>query len=326
MNFQKLIRQAAENKIPSDSDLRRLAGITPDLLPELLQAAHAVRLHHFGTRIDLCAIINARSGRCSENCAFCAQSAHHETGCVEYDMLPPERISEAALRAGESGASRFSVVVSGKSPAGDGFEELLRGVEAVAKTGLVADVSPGVLDFEQLQRLKTAGLRGYHHNLETAASFFPNICTTHEYSEDVASVRRGKKAGLYVCCGGLFGLGESWEQRIEFALDLRSLDVDSVPVNFLHPVPGTPLEGQPVLQSAEALNILALLRFILPTKAIRMAGGRPGVFGKKAAPILTSGASGLMIGDYLTTRGGDVNDDLLAIREAGLTFGGTRQQ
>ena len=197
----------------------------------------------------------------------------------------------------------------------DRLAEMVRGVAAL---GLAADASPGILEREGLEFLRDAGLAGYHHNLETARSFFPEICTTHAYDEDVAAVAAARRAGLYVCCGGLFGLGESWEQRAEFLLELRGLGVDSVPVNFLNPIPGTRLEHRPVLAPDEARKILALTRFLLPRAAIRVCGGRPRVFGDRVLPVLSSGASGLMIGDYLTTPGADPAGDLREVVAAGL--------
>ncbi len=185
---------------------------------------------------------------------------------------------------------------------------------------MLPDLSPGILDWAQLKTLKDAGLKGYHHNLETSASFFPRMCTTHAYEEDVAAVRAGIEAGLYVCSGGIFGIGETWDDRVELALLLRELGVQSVPINFLHPIPGTPLEYRHTLSPEEALKIVALYRFILPDRALRICGGRLAVFGQeRKQELLGSGASGLMVGDYLTTSGGDVESDLREIKHAGLT-------
>ena len=189
----------------------------------------------------------------------------------------------------------------------------------LAALGLAPDLSPGIHDRPQLKTLKYAGLKGYHHNLETSASFFPSMCTTHAYEEDVKAVRTGIEAGLHVCSGGIFGIGESWDDRVELALLLGELKVHSVPLNFLHPIPGTPLENQPVLSPEEALRIVALFRFLLPDRQIRICGGRPTVFSEaRKAELLQSGASGIMVGDYLTTRGGSVRSDLDDINRAGL--------
>jgi len=199
-------------------------------------------------------------------------------------------------------------------------------VAQVRAAGLAADVSVGLLTPERLERLGAAGLSGVHHNLETARSFFPQICTSHAYDEDVTAVRLALAAGLFVCCGGIFGLGESWEQRAELAATLRELGVANVPVNFLVPIPGTRLEHRPVLSPAEALGILALLRLIMPRANLRVCGGRGAVFGAPGShpsgggqrTLFDSGASGLMIGDYLTQKGGPAEADLALARELGL--------
>ncbi|WP_461209713.1 biotin synthase BioB [Desulfocurvus sp. DL9XJH121] len=285
---------------------------------EICAAALRIKEAAFPGVVSLCAIVNAKSGRCSENCAFCAQSAHHETGCAEYPFLGAARILEAARRMREAGAARFSVVTSGKALTGRDFEELLAAVRGIRALGLAADASVGILKPEQFKALADAGLAIYHHNLETARSFFPRICTTHAYDEDVDTVRAALTAGLDVCCGCLFGMGETWAHRVELALELRSLGVGSVPVNFLTPIPGTRLADRPVMAPEEALKIVALMRFILPAAHLRICGGRPAVFGARKAELLACGASGLMIGDYLTTPGEDAASDLEDLHALGL--------
>ncbi|QGY39932.1 biotin synthase BioB [Pseudodesulfovibrio cashew] len=319
MSLDVISRKVLDGAAPSDSDIRYLIGLPDERLGELLRAAHAIRTAHFGNRIGLCAIINAKSGTCSEDCAFCAQSGHHRAESPEYPLLSPEEIAAAGEAARRNGASRFGIVASGKLVSSADLAGFTDAVRRLAALGVKPDLSPGILDCSQLKALKVAGLAGYHHNLETSASFFPNICTTHSYDEDVRAVRAGLEAGLYVCSGGIFGVGESWDDRVELALLLRDLGVPSVPMNFLIRMVGTPLENQEVLTSGEALKIVALYRFLLPDRALRICGGRLTVFGaagKKA--LLTAGASGLMIGDYLTTRGGDPEGDLREIEEAGL--------
>jgi biotin synthase len=321
VSLASIFSHAAENRPLSDAEIRALLEVAPDQLPEMLSLARELARLAFGRIVSLCAIVNAKSGSCPEDCAFCAQSAHGRADAPIYPLVDLEEVLEAARQAKAAGARRFSVVLSGTSPEPGEFALLLDMVRAIAALGLVADTSPGILDRDRLALLQEAGLSGYHHNLETARSFFPQICTTHAYDEDVAAVVAAKDLGLYVCSGGIFGLGETWEQRAEFLLDLRSLGVDSVPVNFLNPIPGTPLEHLPVLESAEARKILALARFLLPRAAIRVCGGRPAVFGNVVLPVLSSGASGLMIGDYLTTPGADPARDLREVREAGLEPG-----
>ncbi|GAB6035536.1 biotin synthase BioB [Fundidesulfovibrio butyratiphilus] len=289
-----------------------------DDIASLLESAHEIRLKHMGRVVDLCAIVNAKSGRCSEDCAFCAQSGRYDTGAPEHPFLSEEEIRQAARAAARSGARRLGVVTSGKTLLSRDFDRLLRSVKLVSEAGLLADTSCGILGFDQFKVLKDAGLDAYHHNIETGPSFFPKICTTHAYEEDLRAVRAALQAGLYVCCGGIFGLGETWEQRAEFALTLRELRVPSVPVNFLSPIPGTPMGSRSPLEPEEALKIVALLRFMLPSVHIRICGGRQTVFAtrRNLAPM-TAGASGLMIGDYLTLKGLDAGDDLRGLTELG---------
>jgi biotin synthase len=319
MSLKAAYRKALEGRALSDHDLRFLVDLPPERVPELSRLAHELRLARFGHGVSLCAIVNAKSGGCTEDCAFCAQSVRSEAASASHPLLPASDIARAASAAGARGATRFGIVASGKDVSERDFAGFAEAVERVAGLGLAPDLSPGILDAAQLKTLKKAGLKGYHHNLETSASFFPRICTTHAYDDDVRAVRAGVAAGLHVCSGGIFGLGESWDDRVELALLLARLGVDSVPVNFLQPIPGTPLAGRAVLDPSEALRIVGLYRFMLPRAAIRICGGRLPVFGPDGGrDVLGSGASGLMIGDYLTVRGGNVDRDLADIRAMGL--------
>jgi biotin synthase len=294
---------------------------TGEAFNRLLAGARAVRRRNFKNDLHLCAIVNAKSGNCSEDCAFCAQSGHHKTASPRHGFLDPREIGLAAAAAHARGASRFGIVASGLTQAGGDFEQLLEAVRLVRQAGLQADVSVGLLGPQRLARLMDAGLSGVHHNLETARSFFPQICTTHAYEDDVEAVRLALEAGLFVCSGGIFGLGESWDQRAELGQTLLDLGVESVPVNFLVPIPGTRLEHKSVLSRPEALGILALLRLMLPHANLRVCGGRGAVFGAGGGEgqraLLGSGASGLMIGDYLTIAGSPAEDDLALARELG---------
>lgn len=318
-SLEDMAARACEGRIPTDSQIRQIIELEPDRNSELVKLAHQVRTAHFGNRVSLCAIVNARSGKCSENCSFCAQSSHHHAHAPVYKMLDACEIGRAAENAAAHGARRFGIVASGKFVCREDLENFGAAVRAVAEAGLVPDVSPGILREDQFEFLKKNGLQGYHHNLETSRSFFPHMCTTHEYDEDVEAVKVAQKCGLYVCCGGIFGIGENWEHRVELALLLRELGVKSVPINFLTPIPGTPLENRSPLEPWEALRIVALFRMILPDSAIRLCGGRQTVFGSghHDEPFV-SGASGVMIGDYLTTRGEDVSRDMQALARLGL--------
>ncbi|MDD3312909.1 biotin synthase BioB [Pseudodesulfovibrio sp.] len=319
MSLSPILRKALDGAVPSDADIRRLIELPDGRLPELLDAAHRIRLARFGNRVSLCAIVNARSGRCSEDCAFCAQSARHRAESPVYPLISPEEIETAGRAARAAGAARFGVVLSGMSPSEGDLASLAESVARLARLGLAPDLSAGILAAGRLKTLKKAGLAGYHHNLETSRTFFPRICTTHGYDEDVDAVRNAIEAGLHVCSGGIFGIGETWDDRVELALLLRELGVDSVPINFLHPAPGTPLADRTLLSPEEALRIVAVYRFLLPDRALRICGGRPTVFGAgRKGELLTAGASGLMIGDYLTTKGGDVASDFDEMKRAGL--------
>ncbi len=318
--FADLARTVLAGRALSDADLRGVIEAPDEDLPALSAAALAVRLGRLGDQVSFCAIVNVKSGGCSENCAFCAQSAHHHAEAPRHAFLEPARIGQAARSARSAGASRLGLVSSGLFPADGDFERLVSALGLVREAGLVADASPGILDPDQLQRLRAAGLASYHHNLETSRAFFPQICTTHAWDQDVEAVRLAQEAGLNVCSGGLFGLGESWDDRVDLALTLGRLGVTSVPLNFLSPIPGTPLEQRPALSRAEALKIIALYRFLLPGAHLRICGGRPLVFGGDREAVLLSGADGLMIGDYLTTPGEDPTRDRQAVLDLGLAL------
>ncbi|WP_319541805.1 biotin synthase BioB [uncultured Pseudodesulfovibrio sp.] len=319
MSLNAICRKVLDGRPLAEPDIRYIVSLPADRLDELLVCAHTIRTAMFGSKVSLCAIINAKSGTCSENCSFCAQSGHHGGKSPEYPLLPASDIATAAATAKGNGITRFGIVASGKLVGDRDMVGFTEAVKRVAALGMAPDLSPGILKPAQLKALKKAGLKGYHHNLETSASFFPQMCTTHEYAEDVAAVRAGVEAGLYVCSGGIFGIGESWDDRVELALLLKELGVQSVPINFLHPIQGTPLEDREPLAPEEALKLVALYRFLLPDRALRICGGRLTVFGQsRKAELLGSGANGLMVGDYLTIKGGSVTNDLEEIDHAGL--------
>ncbi|WP_035105622.1 biotin synthase BioB [Desulfohalovibrio reitneri] len=316
--FHQAYHMAMNGETPDGRKAEAVARAAAEHPRELAELAHEVRLVRFGERLELCGIVNARSGLCPENCAFCAQSARHRTGAPEYGFIGAEAVAEAAAKARDAGVFRFGVVISGASPGERDFEEILRAVRLVAELGMEPDVSLGLLDRERLARLKEAGLKRVHHNLETAHSFFPSVCTSHDYEDDVSLVRAARDMGLGVCCGGLFGLGETWGHRLELARTLAELGVESVPVNFLSPIPGTPLADQPVLSVDEAVGIVAMLRLLLPRAHLRLCGGRERIFGSDHGRMLTCGADGCMAGDYLTTPGTPVVEIIRAARGLGL--------
>ncbi len=287
----------------------------------LLYHANRLRQRFFGDHIHLCSIINAKSGLCREDCSFCAQSAHHQTDVPVYPLVDTDEIVARARTAEDEGSSCYGIVTSGTSiKRGKELEQICSAIRQIKnETHIHAACSLGIIDRETAAALRDAGMVKYHHNLETARSFFPNICTTHDYEEDVQTVRAVKEAGLTVCCGGIFGLGETPEQRVEFAFTLRELDVDSVPINFLNPIPGTRLADADYLTPMECLRIIALFRFVMPDKQISVCGGREKNLRDLQSWMFFAGASGTMVGNYLTTTGRAPEQDWQMLRDLGLT-------
>jgi biotin synthase len=322
--IEELSRPLRAGGFLSDSQRDRLLAVLPGVqgadLDGFARAADAVRRGRVGRDASLCAIINARSGRCGENCAFCAQSGHYATSAPEYPFLDPERIVAAAADLRRAGVGRFGVVASGRALAESDLDRAARALAGIAALPMAADASFGVLSGDDLARLKAAGLAAYHHNLETSRAFYPRICTTRTFDDNLAVLAHCRRLGLAACSGGLFGMGESWADRVDLALTLLEAEVFSVPVNFLIPMPGTPLADRPVLSPDEARRIVILLRLLLPDRHIRLCGGRPTVFGaNQALAPMAAGADGLMVGDYLTTQGLTLDTDLRGL--AALGFG-----
>lgn len=288
----------------------------------ILSGAHQIKEKYLGRSIGKCSIINAKSGHCAENCAFCAQSVHHSTQSPVYPLRSTEVIVTGAKQAAAAGCSCYGIVTSGtRIESSSEFEQLLEAIRTIRKTTRMdPSVSLGILSESMARALAEAGCVTYHHNLETARSFFPNICTTHDYAEDIKTIRIAKRAGLKVCCGGIIGLGESLEQRVELAATLRELDVDAVPLNFLTPVAGTPLENTPPLAPMDAVRCIALFRYMLPDKHIKICGGRQANLRELQAWMFLAGASGVMIGNYLTTSGRDLQTDLQLFKDLELEF------
>lgn len=317
--------KSTEAKVFSGEGLSReeilsLAGCAGAELVRVQALAGEVTRRFHGRQVDLCAIINARSGLCSEDCRFCAQSARYSTGAAVYPLIDAGTALAKARRMEAAGAGRFSLVTSGRGLTGRDFAAVLEIFRILrAETGLSLCASLGIIDGEQARRLKEAGVSTYHHNLETGRSFFPQICTTHSYGERVATIRAAQEAGLTVCSGGIAGLGETLAQRLEMALEIKELGVDSVPLNILNPIPGTPLADTKPLPPAEILKTIALFRLVLPRATLRLCGGREPGLGGRQAEALQYGINGLMVGNYLTTRGGGVKQDLAMLAKAGLT-------
>lgn len=322
-SLDKLSERVISGSPVSETEALELAALPPTALQPLFAAAERVRQHFLGTRVSLCAIINAKSGLCTEDCAFCAQSAHHATGVVTYPLLDTAVMLEGARASAAAGAACYGIVTSGSGiRSGEELERICEVIRIIRAEGEIAPgASLGTLDLEAVTALKQAGLVTYHHNLESSRSFFPQICSTHAYDDDIATVRLAKQAGLRVCSGGLFGLGESMAQRVELALTLRELDVDSVPINFLDAVPGTPLAlSASRLSPLECLQVVALYRMILPDRHITICGGRAANLRDLQSWLFAAGASGLMTGNYLTKEGRRPEDDRRMVADLGLTL------
>jgi len=287
---------------------------------ELLDGANEVRRAHAGDVVSLCAIANARSGRCQEDCAFCAQSAHHSTDAPTYELRPARELVDAARRARDLGADAFGLVTSGRALSAADFGSLVDSARAVRdEAHIEVHVSVGSLSAGDVRRLSAAGVAGVNHNLETSERFFPSICTTHAWAGRVRCVETALGEGMAVCSGGIFGLGETWADRVDLLLALRGLGIRRVPVNFLTPIPGTPLGSRAPLSAAEGLRILALARLLMPEALVRTCGGRELVLGDEQPRMFHAGASGTMLGEYLTTPGRPAHEDIAMIAALGLT-------
>lgn len=290
-------------------------------LEGLCKNADKIRRHFCSDKFDICTIINGKSGSCSENCKFCAQSAHNHTCAASYPLLSAEEIAAQAKINQEQGVLRYSIVTSGKCLSD---EEVDKMCEAVRKIKEEADISVcisfGLLKEQQFRKLKEAGVTRVHNNLETSKRNFPNICTTHTFEDKRKAIQAAQAAGLSVCSGGIMGLGETSEDRIDLAFELRSLGIKSVPINMLNPIPGTPFEKNQKLTGDDMRRIVAVYRFILPKVSIRLAGGR-GLLEDKGKACFLSGANAAISGDMLTTAGITVKTDMELLNKLGYKAG-----
>ena len=292
----------------------------PDI-DELCDAANEISRRWQGNTVDSCSIVNARSGMCGEDCKWCAQASRHHTGCKTYNFLAPEEVMPAAEANDREGIRRFSLVTSGRAVRGSDLDKFCDIYRALSKdTDLYLCASMGLLDAGDMMKLKEAGVRRYHCNMETSENFFKTLCTTHSPEDKKRTIRAAREAGLEVCSGGIIGMGETMADRIDFAFELLELDVDSVPVNILNPIKGTPLEHTPLISEEDIIRTVALFRFILPTKSLRFAGGRMRLSHESMLRIMTGGMNGVLMGDMLTTVSNTIADDRELFREAGMEF------
>ena len=288
-----------------------------DLEP-LCQAADRIRRHLCGNAFDMCSIINGKSGKCPEDCKYCAQSVHYSADTAVYPLLDSHEIVREAEANAANGILRFSVVTSGKRLSDREVEQVCESFRKIKETcGISLCASMGLLSKKQFEMLKSAGVVRYHNNLETSRRFFPQICTTHTYDDKIQAILDAQEAGLTVCSGGIIGLGETMEDRIDMAITLQKLHIRSVPVNVLNPIPGTPLEHRVPLDEDEVCRTAAVFRFLMPDSLLRMAGGR-GLMRDQGRRVFQSGANGAITQNMLTTGGVAVNEDRLLAEELGV--------
>jgi biotin synthase len=326
MDRKKELNIITENilsKKPLQVDSYRIIADTLEQDVHMLMAgANRIRKAHFGPEIHLCTICNGKSGKCSEDCAFCSQSASSNTHASVYPLLNKEKLMAGGEYASETPINRYSVVTSGRRlPPGE-VAAVAQALGALDPDRIKTCASLGILAPEDFRVLKKAGVTRYHHNLETAKSHFPNMCGTHTYEERVNCVLNAKRAGLSVCSGGIFGIGETDEQVLELALALKDLHVDAVPINFLVPVEGTPMARYKNLSPMRCLKIISLFRYVLPDTNILVCGGREDGLGNRHSEIFEAGANGIMTGNYLTTEGRTLQKDLGMLNSLGLKVRG----
>lgn len=283
-------------------------------MENLLKSSKRIKESFCGDSFDFCTIINGKSGKCSEDCFYCSQSAYYDCVISEYELLDEQEIIADAKSNYDLGMNRYSVVTSGRRLNNKDIDKLINTYKRIGKEiGIKTCASLGLLEYEDFLKLKNAGVTRYHNNLETSRNYFGKVCTTHTYDEKITSIKQAQKAGLTICSGGIIGLGETMEDRIDLALELRNLKVDSIPINLLNPIKGTPLENNRIIDDEEFYRVCAIFRFIHPKKVIRFAGGRNLLkdMGKKGFETCINGT---ISGNLLTTYGNKPEDDILMIK------------
>lgn len=316
LDFLDMARAVFRKEDLPEKDLLEIVKTPDSRVFDLLPGANMVRETFFQNRVHLCVICNGKSGKCSEDCSFCAQSKYHDTRIDAYPLLSGEKLQQGATDLEGTPVNRYSIVTSGRGMAGQEIDRVCAAYEGIDNIDLCASL--GIIGRESMAKLAASGVSRYHHNLETAQSHFPDICTTHTYEERIGTIRAAREAGMGICSGGIFGMGERDEQILELALELKALDVDAVPLNFLSPIPGTPLENGHDLTPLKCLKIIALFRYVLPDRQILICGGREANLGVLQPLIFFAGASGIMTGNYLTTKGRALESDLDMLSQLGL--------
>ena len=316
----------AEKRSIEMDEARALVDLPATELPRLLALAHEVRRRWWGEGVELESLISAKTGGCPEDCAFCSQSMHFDAPAQRHPFLPLEDVLAAARATEASGASHFCIVVAVRGPDSRLMSQVLRAVERIkAETALQVDCSLGLLTRPQAEALRDAGVYHYNHNLEASRSFFPQIVSTHSWEERFETCRLVREVGMELCSGGILGMGETWEQRLELAFELAELEPDEIPLNFLNPRPGTPLGGRRPLQAHDALRAIAIFRLVFPDRIIRYAGGRELVLRDLQALGLVGGVNGMIVGNYLTTAGRPAAEDVRLAEDLGMPVVGPRK-
>ncbi len=307
----------------SRENANQLLNITADnpLFETFLNSADVIRRHFLGNTIELCSIINAKSGRCSEDCKFCAQSAHYDTPVETYALLDYAPIETMAKENETAGVHRFSLVMSGRGINAEELDVVLQHYQRLQKeTQLSLCASLGIMTETHLKQLADVGITMYHHNLESGRHFYETVCSTHTYDERIETIHAAQRAGLKICSGGIIGMGETWSDRLDLIFELRTLQVASIPINILNPILGTPFERVPKLSQSEILKTIALFRWVHPTADIRLGGGRHLIDDAGKSAFL-SGASATITGNYLTTVGQDMAGDQTMLAALNLPLG-----
>lgn len=314
--LRELAQKVMDGKLLGLGEGIELASIELDsaLLFELFALAGAIRIAYHGNKADLCAIVSAKTGACTQDCAYCAQSSRSRAAITTHPLMDEAEVLRRAEAARTSGARRFSIVISGARPDAGELKRICALIGAIARMGLWTCASLGMLGLEELSALRAAGLQRYHHNLEASREFFPRICSSHAYEDKLRTIEDVRRAGLSLCSGGIVGMGETWADRVSLALEARTAGAASVPVNFLHPIAGTPLGKLIPLGPLEALKVISVFRFLLPQTEVRLAGGRLTSLGEFNSMVFMAGADGLITGDCLTTAGRDPQDDIKLAR------------
>lgn len=292
-------------------------------LDELLEISHKITMENFDNNVEACSIISAKTGACGENCKYCAQSSHNHAEIECHPLLDVETVKKAAESAKENGATRFCIVTSGRVPTGEDFNKILEMIKEVASIdGLHCCASLGLLSEEQVKQIKEAGVERYNHNINTSENYHKNICTSHNYSDRVETVKMIQKYGMEACCGVIIGMGETRQDRIDMALALKELNPKTVPINFLNPIKGTPLENyEDKIDEEEILKTICIFRIILPNTLLRYAGGRTSRLSKYNQKLgIKAGINSLLVGNYLTTVGSNSEEDKSMLKEMDLVM------